>query len=161
PFIKGSYDAGRHPPDITILIRHGVEETPLLLPDAALPPVIARVHEKGERHLEHRVDLVGIDGQRKAGTHNAENRRDPVATACHVVRHTADDLDALRLEPDLLPRLAQGGSLGRGVLGVDAPAGKGDLARVASETIRAPGEYDGGALVVVHHRYQHGGIPQT
>src|SRR5690606_13527714 len=107
---------------------HFVEEALRLVPDAALPAVIGRVHEEGERHLEGRIDFFGIEVERKAGAHHRKHRRDAVAAAGDIVGQPSDYLDMVRGKSDFLDRLAYRRRCGRAVLRVDSAAGKGDLA---------------------------------
>ena len=80
--------------------------------------VVGRVHQPGQRHLEHLGDLERIEPQRDARLHQADHRRDDEAGAGRVGRQAAEDLDLDRLEADLLVRLAQ---RGRDRVGVARP----------------------------------------
>ena len=72
-----------------------------------------------------------------------DDRGDVVARGRHVRRRQdAEQLDGGRVDPDLLPRLAQRRTDLVHVLGVDLPAGEGDLPRMGTQRRRALGEDD-------------------
>ena len=75
--------------------------------------MILRVHQEGERHLEGIGDFRLAQLKLVVGTDARDRRQDAVAGEGEIEVEIADRLDQRRAKPDLLARLAQGGS-GRG-----------------------------------------------
>ena len=128
---------------------------PRALPHHRVGIVIGLVEQHVERDLEPAFDLARIGDQRQVGRDHAQNRRDLESGPGHVFVARSDHADLGGVHRQLLMRLAQGG-LHRRFARVDLAAGKGDLAGMATQRLRAAGEDDAGPLSLGDGD-QHGG----
>ena len=100
-------------------------------------PVMRRVHQKCERHLEHLGHFERIGSHFETRSHEGDHRCDDEARAGGVDRQCAEHVHMRRMKSDLLPRLAQRGGGRVTILGFGAPARKTDLAGMVAQVIRA------------------------
>jgi hypothetical protein len=121
--------------------------------------VVLGVHQEGERGFEQLGHLLGARLEREARAHEGDHRHDPIAGHGFVGGRQTERFDEARLQPDLLPGLAQR-RLDRPLAGIEPAARQGDLAGVAAEVVGAAGEQHGQPLRPLQHRDQHGGVPQ-
>ena len=115
------------------------------------------VEQLVDRHVVDGVHLGRAD-DRDLGrlAPPAEHRRDrEVARRQPQLGQPPEDLDAARVEPDLLLGLAQRG-LDRGLAGVDRPARERDLPGVRAHVVRALGEQQLAALRALAEQHEYG-----
>jgi hypothetical protein len=125
-------------------------------PDQALERVPGG--EVVERELEHGVDLGLVRDPLEARLDQPDERVDRVVGDERPDRgERADDVDALRRQPDLLVRLAQRG-LDQALARVAAPAGEGDLPGVAAQVGAALGQDRVQAAGVMEQRDEDGRV---
>ena len=123
--------------------------------------------ERGERRLDDPGDLAGTGDERRPPVGDGDDRRDvEVADRDPEPVEQADDPHAgrVRVEPDLLGRLAQRRRDDVGVLGLGLPPGKLTSPRVVAVARRPLGEHDPRLAVVVgveqdEHGRRPGGRP--
>ena len=121
--------------------------------------MLVPAHEVGQRQLQHAGDLGLLGDPAPAGLDQAHEGEHPVARHERADRRErAHHVDRGRVEADLLVRLAQGGEAQILVGLVLAPAGKGDLSRVAAKVVAALGEDGGQAVVALEERDEHRGV---
>src|SRR6478735_9029392 len=154
PLIQYAQDSRRRAPDVTLRIRHGVIGTLHAAEFLAVNLVVLGIHQERERHLEGVNHFRLVDLQREAGLDPRDRRQDAKSERGSVEIEIADRLDELALEADFLTGLAQRG-IERGSVGrIDLAAGKGNLAGVAGEMLRALCQQHG-RLRMIDHRDQH------
>ena len=113
-----------------------LEEAPLLTADLDhLLGAFRIVEREGKGHFEDGCDLDVMRSQHEVGCDDAEHRGDAIAGHGTIVGQCADDLDRVGRQVDFLTRLAQRCRHRVGIVGIDAPARKGDLPRVAAHRV--------------------------
>src|SRR3990170_599566 len=99
--------------------------------------MILRIEEKRERHFEGFRNLERIELELERRLDPAHDRRNPEPRWNFVIGKTADELDAAARQTDFLFRFAQCGCGAIAVGGLDAAAGKADLARMVVQMLSA------------------------
>ena len=102
---------------------------------------VADVEQRFDRDLEDLHDFASWMTYVERLVDDADERRDEEAAVRDDVVEAADQLDVSRRDADFFLGLADGGVLER-LSRLDRAAGKGDLAAVRGEVLRALGEED-------------------
>ncbi len=100
-------------------------------------PIIARVCQPIQRHGKDPPNFNSGNQKGIGERENANNGRDLVMRYSDDFVDTPKYFHVLRFEPDLFFGFAQRSSLGRLILCVALPAGKGDLSAVVVERVGA------------------------
>ena len=118
--------------------------------------VIGGVQDEVERHFEHIVNFGLGDPQLIVRVDEADHRRHPKTGDDVMIRQVPGEFHVIRQQPDLLVGLAQRRMPGILVLGLDAAAGKADLAGVILERFGTLGQQHRQSGVALHQRNEHG-----
>jgi hypothetical protein len=116
---------------------------------------VGRGQDEGQRHLEDLGHLERVGRGFQGRRQQADEGLDLEAGAADIGVEPADDLDLVPRQADLLLGLAQRRRQRIGIAGIDAAAGKGDLAGMRGQVRRAQGQQDGVAVRPPDDRHQH------
>ena len=102
--------------------------------------MILGVHQKRQGHLEDLIDLGWIGSILGLRTHHSNDGRHRKSRDRLINRQAMKGLHMLRLQPNLLLGLSDGGEGGVGVTGLGRATRKTDLPRVMHEALEPLGE---------------------
>src|SRR5713101_6178127 len=146
---------GESPNDLPLVenrvtLAHGTVQAPVVM------AAVARVAQRGERHVENFGHLLRIGAQIELPVNHSDERRHRyIGAAGRAPGKSAEHLHALRVESDLLVRFAQRRRQQILVATLEASAGKGDLSAMAREPIRAARVDHVEVTVALEQRDQH------
>ena len=92
-------------------MKGALDELPVLLPAAQTALVIGRIHQEGQRHHEGFLHLLWRQHERLGlhrGIQQSHHGIDPIAGTGGHAGQTAQHLDLMTRQADLLGRLTQG-----------------------------------------------------